>query len=69
MSPLSIKRLTWTHPDAIALRSAQQLEIDSLRPIGPGISATATNVPIFLIAYDEAEPVGCGVIRPLAEQG
>jgi putative acetyltransferase len=69
MSPVTIQRLAWTHPDAIALRSAQQQEIDGLRPIGPGVSATAANVPIFLIAYDGTEPVGCGGLRPLAEQG
>jgi putative acetyltransferase len=54
MSPVTIQRLAWTHPDAIALRSAQQQEIDGLRPIGPG---------------DGTEPVGCGGLRPLAEQG
>jgi len=68
-SPITIKSLNWTHPDASTLREAQQQEIDSLRPIGPGVSATASNVPIFLIAYEGDEPVGCGGLRPLSDQG
>ena len=68
-TPITIKSLTWTHPDASILREAQQQEIDALRPIGPGVSATAANVPTFLIAYDGDEPVGCGGLRPLSDQG
>lgn len=69
MTSLTIQRLSWSHPDATALRAAQQREIDSLRPLGPGVPANAANVPLFLIAYDGAEPVACGGLRPLAEQG
>ena len=68
-TPMTIKSLTWTHPDATTLREAQQQEIDGLRPMGPGVSATATNVPIFLIAYQGEEPVACGGLRPLSDQG
>jgi GNAT superfamily N-acetyltransferase len=66
---ITIKSLTWTHPDATTLREAQQQEIDGSRPIGPGVWATATNVPIFLLAYEGDEPIGCGGLRPLADQG
>jgi GNAT superfamily N-acetyltransferase len=69
MSPITIHPLPYTHPDATALRAAQQLEVSTLRPTGFGIPATAANVPIFPVAYDEDQPIGCGGLRPLAEQG
>lgn len=69
MSTIIIQRLSYSHPDATALRAAQQLEVSTLRPTGFGIPATAANVPIFLVAYDSSEPIGCGGLRPLAEQG
>jgi GNAT superfamily N-acetyltransferase len=68
-APIIIKSLDWMHPDATTLREAQQQEIDGLRPMGPGVSASAANVPIFLIAYEGDEPVGCGGLRPLSDQG
>jgi putative acetyltransferase len=68
-TPITIKPLTWTHPDATTLRESQQQEIDGLRPIGPGVSATAANVLIFLVAYEGDQPVGCGGLRPLSDQG
>jgi len=67
--PITIKSLSWTHPDAATLREAQQQEIDGLRPMGLGVSASAANVPIFLIAYEGDKPVGCGGLRPLSDQG
>ena len=69
MPPFTIQRLSYSHPDATALRAAQQLEIANLRPTGFGIPASAANIPIFLVAYDGSEPMGCGGLRPLAEQG
>lgn len=67
--PITIQPVPYTHPDATALRAAQQLEVSTLRPTGYGVPATAANVPIFLVAYDGSEPIGCGGLRPLAEQG
>ncbi|KAM0702315.1 hypothetical protein Q7P35_011225 [Cladosporium inversicolor] len=69
MSPLTIHPLLYTHPHATAHRDAQQLEISTLRPTGFGIPADAANIPIFLVAHDGSEPIGCGGLRPLAEQG
>lgn len=69
MPPITIHPLPYTHPHATALRAAQQLEIATLRPTGFGVPATAANVPVFLAAYDGDEPIGCGGLRPLAEQG
>lgn len=69
MTPITIQALSWAHPDATALREAQQLEIDHLRPRGLGKQASAANVPIFLVAYDGSEPVACGGLRPLSSVG
>jgi putative acetyltransferase len=69
MSPIAIQHLTWSHPTATALREAQQLEIDSFRPRHLGIKASAANVPIFLVAFADSEPVGCGGLRPLSSVG
>jgi len=69
MSTITIKRLKYSHPDATTLRAAQQLEVSTLRPTSYGVPATAANVPVFLVAYDGSEPIGCGGLRPLAEQG
>lgn len=70
MNPsITIQRLSYSHPDATTLRDAQQLEIAKLKPINVGVQASAANVPIFLVAYDGVEPVGCGGLRPLSDQG
>lgn len=70
MSDLIIKQLDYSHKDACLLRDAQQAEISDLRPIGPGVQATSANVSVFLVAYDHNnEPVSCGGLRPLADQG
>lgn len=64
-----IRKLTWDHPDACKLRDAQQSEIDGVRPIGPGIPATAANVSIFLVAYRSEVPIACGGLRWLHSEG
>lgn len=69
MPPIKIHPLPYTHPYATALRAAQQLKIATLRPTGFCVPATAANVSVFLVAYDGVEPIGCGGLRPLAEQG
>lgn len=62
---IDVRKLTWNHPDACSLRAAKQAEIDSMRPIGPGIPAAAANVPGFLVAHRSRTPIACGVPRPL----
>lgn len=69
MDSITIQHLSWGHPDASALREAQQLEIDVLRPRGLDIAASAANVPIFLVAFDGTEPIACGGLRPLFSVG
>jgi GNAT superfamily N-acetyltransferase len=65
----TIKFLSFDHPDATRLCEAQQLEIQDVRPKGPGIVATAANIPVFVVAYKNDIAVGCGGLRPLASQG
>lgn len=65
---LSIDKITilpipWDHPDSIHLRSKQQLEIDDPDYTTP---PSAADVPLFLIAYHEGIPIGCGGLRPLS---
>ncbi|OAL05021.1 acyl-CoA N-acyltransferase [Phaeosphaeriaceae sp. SRC1lsM3a] len=55
----------WDHPDGVYLRAKQRVEILSLGGDDPGTPPTASNVPIFLIAYISGTPVGCGGLRPL----
>jgi putative acetyltransferase len=64
---LSIEKITivpipWDHPDSIHLRNKQQLEIspDYITP------PSAADVPLFLVAYHDGVPLGCGGLRPLS---
>ena len=66
--PLTITELPFDHPDAAALREAQQREIRArYGPDGaePGTRPSAADVPVFLVAYADGVPVGCGGLRPL----
>ncbi|XP_014551277.1 hypothetical protein COCVIDRAFT_113373 [Bipolaris victoriae FI3] len=64
---LTILLQSWDHPDSIHLRSKQRAEILSLGGDDPGTPPTASNVPIFLVAYLSGVPVGCGGLRPLQD--
>ena len=65
-----IEAVGWDHPDAVALREARRLEIaetygrEDSEPAGS--AATAADVSVFLVAYDDAVAVGCGALRVLA---
>ena len=41
----------------------------AVKPKTQGIVASASNVPVFLVAYKGEEAVGCGGLRPLGPQG
>ena len=56
----------WDHPHGVQLRQAQRLEITSLGGIDPGTPPTAGDVTVYVVAYDQGVPVGCGGLRPLA---
>jgi putative acetyltransferase len=68
-TPITTKFVSFDHPDASRLCAAQQEEISAVKPIGPGIVASASNIPVFLVAYKGNEAVGCGGLRPLEPQG
>ncbi|USP72754.1 hypothetical protein yc1106_00028 [Curvularia clavata] len=57
----------WDHPDSIQLRAKQRAEIIPLGGDDPGTPPTASNVPVFFVAYLSGVPVGCGGLRPLQE--
>lgn len=68
MESTTIKALSWLHPDATLLRTAQQQEINGTLLLEPGHPPSAADVPIFLVAYLENQPIACGGLRPLADQ-
>ncbi|ETS83872.1 hypothetical protein PFICI_05748 [Pestalotiopsis fici W106-1] len=58
--------VAWDHPDGIHLRNLQRTEIAVLGGLEPGIPPSAADVPVFLVAYCNDIPVGCGGLRPLS---
>jgi GNAT superfamily N-acetyltransferase len=59
----------WDAPDGMRLRAAQRAELDARYGSDdhePGTAPTAEDVPVFLVARDEAgRAVACGGLRPL----
>ena len=47
--PVTIKFLSFDHPDAASLSAEQQLEIKDVKPIGTGVVASAANIPVFVV--------------------
>jgi len=65
-----IEAADWDDPDAVALRAAQRVELDSLygADVEPGAKPTASDISVFLLARDaDGTPVGCGALRQLDE--
>ena len=66
-----IDTVSWDHPDAIALREARRVEIaetygrEDSEPAGS--AASADDVSLFVVAYDNGVAVGCGALRMLAD--
>jgi putative acetyltransferase len=66
-----IKSVGWEHPDAVALREARRLEIaevyrrEDSEPVGS--AASGPDVAVFVVAYDDDVPVGCGALRIVSE--
>lgn len=68
---VEIREVAWDHPDGVALREARRLDIaatygrDGTEPVGSG--ATAADVALFVVAYDEGRAVGCGGLRVIGD--
>jgi putative acetyltransferase len=66
-----IHQVGWEHSDAVSLREARQREIaeaygrEGSEPAGS--EATGSDIAVFLIAYDEQRPVGCGALRLIGD--
>lgn len=65
---LRIVDLNWDHPDGISLRQTQREELAQRYGTDdsePGIAPTSADTTIFIVAYVDSKPVGCGALREL----
>ncbi len=65
---LAVRAVPWDDPQGTALREAQQDEVSARygRPDSePGPKPTASDITVFLVAYDDGVAVGCGGLRTL----
>ncbi|MFJ9690625.1 GNAT family N-acetyltransferase [Kitasatospora sp. NPDC101183] len=67
---MRIEQVSWEAPDAVALRRRQRAEIAEMYGTAhsePGTAPSAGDVAVFLLAYVDGEPAGCGGLRDLGE--
>jgi peptidoglycan/LPS O-acetylase OafA/YrhL/GNAT superfamily N-acetyltransferase len=68
-----IRQVEWDHPDAAALRAAQESEIRDRYEVDepePGVHPSAADMTCFFVAYVDGEPAACGGMRAIdAEHG
>jgi len=65
---LVVRAMPWDDPAGEALRVAQQNEVSARYGVPdsePGPKPTAADIAVFLVAFDDAVPVGCGALRAL----
>ncbi|NUP51061.1 MAG: GNAT family N-acetyltransferase [Catenulispora sp.] len=64
---MAVREVAWDDPEAAVLRAAQRAEIEALYgpDSEPGVAPSAADIALFLIAYAEGRPVGCGGLRSL----
>lgn len=64
-----VREVEWEHPDSVALRAAQRVELDvryGIPDSEPGPLPTASDITVLFVAYDDAgQPIGCGALRRL----
>jgi putative acetyltransferase len=66
-----VRAVEWEDPASVSLRAAQRAEIAErygTPDSEPGPAPTASDIAVFLVAFDGAEPVGCGGLRPIDER-
>ena len=63
-----IRAVPWDDPAAVSLRDAQRTEISARYgrdDSEPGPAPSADDITVFVVAYDDDEPVGCGGLRAI----
>ena len=65
---IEVRAVDWNDRDAERLRSAQEAEVSARYGVAdsePGPKPTADSITVFFVAYDGADPVGCGGLRAI----
>ncbi|PVH86254.1 N-acetyltransferase GCN5 [Cadophora sp. DSE1049] len=65
---LRIIDLDWDHSDGVFLRQTQREELAQrygTNDSEPGLAPTSADTTIFIVAYIDNQPVGCGGLRAL----
>ncbi|MBH0053016.1 GNAT family N-acetyltransferase [Salinibacterium sp. SWN139] len=68
---LELRSVPFEHADSVMLRSAQRAELTArygTEDSEPGVKPNADSVVVFLIAYVDGVPAGCGGLRQLSEE-
>jgi GNAT superfamily N-acetyltransferase len=66
-----IREVGWVHPDAVALRAAQEAEIRDRYQMDepePGVHPSAADMTNFFVAYVDGEPAACGGVRAIDDR-
>jgi putative acetyltransferase len=69
---LELRSVAFEHADSVMLRAAQQAELAArykTESSEPGVKPNAESVTVFLIAYVDGVPAGCGGLRELDNGG
>ncbi len=65
---IEVRAVGWDDAAGVALRDAQQTEVSARYGVDdsePGVTPSAADITLFLVAFDGDRPVGCGGLRSL----
>ncbi|WP_010204172.1 GNAT family N-acetyltransferase [Salinibacterium sp. PAMC 21357] len=68
---LELRSVPFEHADSVMLRSAQRAELTArygTEDSEPGVKPNADSVVVFLIAYADGIPAGCGGLRQVDDE-
>ena len=68
---LELRSVPFEHADSVMLRSAQRAELAAryeTEDSEPGVKPNADSVVVFLIAYVDGVPAGCGGLRQIDDE-